>query len=62
MELRTNDSAEGDAARDLAARHINFIPFKLACPFLPTMMWSCTEKPSGAAMSTIALLIWIYYS
>jgi hypothetical protein len=29
---------------------ISFIPFKLACPFLPTMMWSCTEMPSGVAM------------
>jgi hypothetical protein len=38
---------------------ISRIPFKLACPFLPTMMWSCTEMPSGEAMSMIALVIWI---
>ncbi len=38
---------------------INRIPFKLACPFLPTMMWSCTEMPSGAAMSMMALVIWM---
>ena len=31
--------------------HINRNPFMLACPFLPTMMWSCTEMPSGLAMS-----------
>jgi hypothetical protein len=24
--------------------YISFSPFKLACPFLPTMMWSCTEN------------------
>src|SRR5882757_7170478 len=35
------------------------MPFKLACPFLPTMMWSCTEMPSGVAIWTIALVIWI---
>ncbi len=38
---------------------ISFIPFKLACPFLPTMMWSCTEIPSGVAMSMIARVMWI---
>lgn len=30
---------------------ISFRPFKLACPFLPTMMWSCTAIPSGFATS-----------
>ena len=30
-----------------ATGQISCIPFKLACPFLPTMMWSCTEMPSG---------------
>ncbi|MEH2493686.1 hypothetical protein V1294_000165 [Bradyrhizobium sp. AZCC 1678] len=35
---------------------ISRIPFKLACPFLPTMMWSCTEMPSGVASWTIALV------
>jgi hypothetical protein len=35
------------------------IPFKLACPFLPTMMWSWTEMPSGVAIWTYALVIWI---
>jgi hypothetical protein len=38
---------------------ISRIPFKLACLFLPTMMWSCTEMPSGVAISMIALVIWI---
>jgi len=33
--------------------HISFSPFRLACPFLPTMMWSCTATPSGRTMSTI---------
>src|ERR1019366_7812905 len=31
-------------------------PLRLARPFLPTMMWSCTDIPSG---TTIALVIWI---
>jgi hypothetical protein len=33
--------------RDLcrSRTQINRIPFKLACPFLPTMMWSCTAIP-----------------
>ena len=26
---------------------ISFSPFRLAWPSLPTMMWSCTEIPSG---------------
>src|SRR5437016_2342703 len=43
----------------LPCHHISFIPFKLACPFLPTMMWSCTEMPSGLAMLTIAFVIWM---
>ena len=43
----------------LPRRQINRIPFKLACPFLPTMMWSCTEMPSGVAIWTIALVMWI---
>jgi hypothetical protein len=34
-------------------------PFKLACPSLPTMMWSCTEMPSGFATSTICCVIWM---
>jgi hypothetical protein len=34
-------------------------PFKLACPSLPTMMWSCTEMPSGFATSTICWVIWM---
>src|SRR5262249_19251176 len=38
---------------------ISRIPLRLACPPLPTMMWSCTEIPSGPAMSMIALVIWI---
>jgi hypothetical protein len=32
-------------------------PFKLARPFLPTMMWSCTEISSGRATVTIAWVI-----
>jgi hypothetical protein len=41
-------------------RHqINRNPFKLACPSLPTMMWSCTEIPSGFATSTICWVIWM---
>src|SRR5262249_7012222 len=32
-------------------------PFKLACPSLPTMMWSCTAMPSGFATSMIALVM-----
>jgi hypothetical protein len=32
------------------AEQINFIAFKLAWPFLPTMMWSCTATPSGPAV------------
>jgi len=28
--------------------YIGCIPFEPACPFLPTMMGSCTERPSGA--------------
>jgi hypothetical protein len=38
---------------------ISRIPFRLACPLLPTMMWSWTEIPSGAAMSMMAFVIWI---
>ena len=38
---------------------ISRIPFRLAWPFLPTMMWSCTAMPSGLAISMIALVIWI---
>src|SRR5580692_1972988 len=49
----------GAGARQDSGGHISRIPFRLACPFLPTMMWSCTEIPSGAAMSTIALVIWM---
>ena len=30
-------------------------PFRLACPSLPTMMWSWTSMPSGRATSTICL-------
>jgi hypothetical protein len=37
--------------------HINFIAFRLACPSLPTMRWSCTAIPSGLAISTIAFVI-----
>jgi hypothetical protein len=40
-------------------RHIGFSAFKLACPSLPTMMWSCTAMPSGRATSTIASVIWM---
>jgi hypothetical protein len=40
-----------------SAIQINRIPFMLACPFLPTMMWSCMEMPSGAAMSMIAVVM-----
>ena len=53
-------TAEEAPHRVLAAAiqaQISRSPFKLACPFLPTMMWSCTEMPSGVAMSTIALVI-----
>ena len=32
-------------------------PFKLACPSLPTMMWSCTAMPSGRANATTAYVI-----
>ena len=42
-----------------AGRQISFSPFKLAWPSLPTMMWSCTEMPSGLATSTIACVIWM---
>ena len=57
--------AAASAARRLAARppkanvfaYINFKPRKLACPSLPTMMWSCTAIPSGAAISTICRVI-----
>jgi len=38
---------------------ISRIPFRLACPFLPTMMWSCTAMPSGVAIATIAFVIWM---
>jgi len=47
------------AAADQAATYISRIPFWLACPFLPTMMWSCTEMPGGVAISTIALVLWM---
>ncbi len=47
------------AALGLSRPQINRIPFRLAWPFLPTMMWSCTEMPSGLAMSMIALVIWM---
>ena len=33
-----------------ASPHIIPIPFRLACPSLPTMMWSCTAMPSGRAI------------
>ena len=38
---------------------INFNPLKLVWPSLPTMMWSCTEMPSGLATSMIACVIWM---
>ena len=38
---------------------ISFSPFRLAWPSLPTMMWSCTEMPSGLAISTIDCVIWM---
>ena len=38
---------------------ISRIPRGLACPLLPTMMWSCTAIPSGFAISMIALVIWM---
>jgi hypothetical protein len=31
----------------------------LAWPFLPTMIRSCTDMPSGAAMLTMAMVIWM---
>jgi len=37
--------------------HTSFNPFKLACPSLPTMMWSCTEIPSGLATEMICCVI-----
>ncbi len=46
----------GARSRRMNHGHINFNPFKLACPFLPTMMWSCTAIPNGAAIATIALV------
>jgi hypothetical protein len=39
--------------------HINFSAFGLACPSLPTMMWSCTAIPSGPATSMMAWVIWM---
>src|SRR4029077_15388860 len=36
---------------------ISFNPLKLACPSLPTMMWSCTAMPKGRAASTIMRVI-----
>ena len=42
-----------------AAASINRSPLKLAWPSLPTMMWSCTEMPSGFATSTIDCVIWM---
>ena len=47
----------GSANEHLTNTYINLSPFRLACPCLPTMMWSCTEIPSGLAMSTIALVM-----
>ncbi len=38
--------------------YTSFVPFKLVCPFLPTM-WSCKEMPNRVAIWTIALVIWI---
>jgi hypothetical protein len=38
---------------------ISFNPFKLAYPSLPTMMWSCTEMPSGDATAMICYIIWM---
>jgi hypothetical protein len=36
---------------------MSFSPLRLACPSLPTMMWSCTAIPSGFATSIIACVI-----
>jgi len=47
------------APRRACGSQINRIPFKLACPFLPTMMWSCMAMPSGLAISTMAFVIWM---
>ena len=44
----------------VAGGQISRIPFRLACPPLPTMMWSCTEMPSGTEMSMIALVVLIF--
>ena len=33
--------------------------FQVAWPSLPTMMWSCTEMPSGLAISWIDCVIWM---
>ena len=59
------DEAGGSARLSLRkpvttrAAQISRNPFKLAWPPLPTMMWSCTDIPSGAAISTMAMVIWI---
>jgi len=37
--------------RSSRAAQISFCAFKLACPSLPTMMWSRTATPSGLAIS-----------
>src|SRR5262249_42273378 len=52
---RVRSRAPGTATR--LAAHISFIAFRLACPSLPTIRWSCTAIPSGRAMSTIAFVI-----
>jgi T5SS/PEP-CTERM-associated repeat protein len=39
------------------SRYISFSAFRLACPSLPMIRWSCTEMPSGRATSTIARVI-----
>ena len=41
----------------MGASYISFSPFRLAYPFLPMMMRSCTEMPGGVAIWTIALVI-----
>src|ERR1700747_2261660 len=39
--------------------YISFIPFRLACPLLPTMSGWCTAIPSGVAILMIAFVIWM---
>jgi hypothetical protein len=58
VDGRDEPDRDGFGSRIKCDRYYtSFSPFKLAWPSLPTMMWSCTEIPSGLATAMICCVI-----